>query len=104
MSPFPWEDITKASLSVELGSLAFMLLVIVMTHILGLESLAVHLPATASLSSSSSASFGIALYVQVMRSFIHKHGSHIHKLERPWACRALWEDEDGDQVLVAPFS
>lgn len=53
MSPFPEEDIMKARLSVELRSLAFKLLVIVMTHILGLENLAVHFPATASLSSSS---------------------------------------------------
>lgn len=53
MSPFPGEDMMKARLSVELGSLTFKLLVIVMTHILGLESLAVHFPATASLSSSN---------------------------------------------------
>lgn len=76
MIHFLWEGITK---SIELGSLAFMVL---MTHILGLESLAVPLPATASLSSSSSASFGIPFHVQVMRSVIRKHGRHNHELER----------------------
>jgi len=73
MSPFPWEDITKASLNIELGSLAFTLLVTVMTHILGLESLSVRLPAVAYLSLSSSMSFGIPFYVQVVRSVIQNH-------------------------------
>lgn len=81
-----------------------MLLVHVMTHLLGLESLAVHLPAAVSLSSSSSASFGIPFYVQVMRLVIRKWGRHSHRLERPWACRALWEEQAGDTVSLALFS
>lgn len=83
ISPFPLEDITTGSLSIELGGLAFMLLVTVMTHTLGSKSLAVHLPAVASLSSSSGASFGIPFHVQVTHSVIHKHGRHNHKPGRP---------------------
>lgn len=75
-----------------------------MTHIFGLESLAVHLPATASLSLSSSASFDIPFYVQVIRTVMYKYRRHNHKLERHWVCRVLWEDQEGDQVSVALFS
>lgn len=41
-----------------------------MTHNLGLESPAVHFPVVASLSSSSSPSFGILFYEQIMCSVI----------------------------------
>lgn len=58
-----------------------MFLVIVTTHILGLESLAVHLPAAASLSLSSSTSFGIPFYIQVMCLVIRECRRHDHRLD-----------------------
>lgn len=103
MSSLPWEDITKASLAVALESLDFVLLVTLMTHILSLETFVVHFPAAASSSSSSSTSFCIPFHVQVMYPVTPKHGKNNHKLERPWACRALWEEE-GDPLWGALFS
>lgn len=62
-----------------------------LTHILGFKSPAVHLPVVASLSSSSSPSFGILFYEQIMCSVICIHGRYHCKLERLWDCGTLGE-------------